>query len=75
MRDVNTFQSKKPHKKAGKNQLGPSSCSSLIHNCVKDVRADVYEGVLLELHEKDSSSIVNCSQLPHWVQVDHHDGG
>ena len=75
MRDVNTFQLKKPHKKVGKDQLGPGGCSSFINNGVKDMSTEVYVGVLLELHEEDGSSIVDCSQLLHWVQVEHHDGG
>ena len=75
LKDDNTFYSKKSHKKARKDQLGPRGGSSLIHNSVKDVRANVNEGFLLEFHEEDSSGIVDCSQLPHWVQVEHHDGG
>ena len=67
MRDVNTFQSKKPHKKAGKDQLGPGGCFSFINNGVKDMSTDVYVGVLLELHKEDGSGIVNCGQLLHWV--------
>ena len=59
MRDVNTFQSKKPHKKAGKDQLGPRGCSSLINNGVEDMSIDVYVCVLLELYEENGSSIVN----------------
>ena len=75
MRDVNTFCSEKSHKKARKDQLGPKGSSSLIHNNVKDVKADVNEGFLLEFHKEDSSGIVDCSKLPHWIQVEHHDGG
>ena len=75
LKDDNTFYSKKSHKKARKDQLGPRGGSSLIHNSVKDVRTDVNEGFLLEFHEEDSSSVVDCSQLPHWIQVEHHDGG
>ena len=29
--------------------------------------------VLLELHEKNASSIINGGHLFHWVQVEHHD--
>ena len=61
LKDDNTFYSKKSHKKARKDQLGPRGDFSLIHNSVKDVRADVNEGFLLEFHEEDSSSIVDCS--------------
>ena len=75
MRDVNTFCSEKSYKKARKDQLGPRGGSSLIHNSVKDVGADVNEGFLLEFHEKDSSGIVDYGQLPHWVQIEHHYGG
>ena len=53
------------HKKAREDQLRPRGGSSLIHNSVKDVRADVNEGFLIEFHEEDSSGIVDCSQLPH----------
>ena len=65
MRDFHTFQSKKPHKKAGKDQLGLEGCSSLINNGVEDMSTDVYVGVLLELHEEDGFSIVDGGQLPH----------
>ena len=65
LRDVNTFCSEKSHKKARKDQLRPRGGSSLIHDSVKDVRVDVNEGFLLEFHEEDSFSIVDCSQLPH----------
>ena len=58
-----------------KDQLGPRGSSSLIHNCVKYVRADINEGFLLEFHEEDRSGIVDCNQLPHWIQVEHHDSG
>ena len=75
MRDDNTFCSEKSHKKTRKDQLGPRGGFSLIHNSVKDVRADVSEGFLLEFYEEDSSSIVNCSKFPHWIQVEHHEGG
>ena len=68
------FSLKKPHKKAGKDQLGLVGCSSLINNVVEDMSIDVYVGVLLELHEEDGSSIVDGGQLPHWVQIEHHDG-
>ena len=44
-----------------KDQLGPKGGYSLIHNTVKDVRANVNEGFLLEFHEEDSFSIVDCS--------------
>ena len=74
MRDVNTFQSKRPHKKAGKDQLGPGVCSSFINNGVEDMSTDVYVGILLELHEEDGSSIVDGGQLSHWVQIEHHNG-
>ena len=74
-RDCNTFCSENPHEKAKKDQLGPRGGSSLIHNCVKYLRADVNDGFLLELHEEDSFGIVDCSHLPHWIQVEHHDGG
>ena len=67
MRDFHTFQSKKPHKKAGKDQLGLGGCSSLINNGVEDMSIDVYIGVLLELHKEDGSSIVDGGQLPYWV--------
>ena len=70
MRDVNTFQSKNPHKKAGKDQLGPGGCSSLINNGVEDMSTDVYVGVLLELHEEDGSSIVDGGHLPHLLQIE-----
>ena len=75
LRDDNTFCSEKSHKKARKDQLGLRGGSSLIHNSVKNVRADVNEGFILEFHEEDSFGIVDCSQLPHWIQVEHHDGG
>ena len=39
------------------------------------MRADVNDGFLLELYEEDRSGIVDCSQIPHWIQVEHHDGG
>ena len=71
MRDVNTFQSKNPHKKAGKDQLGPGGCFSFINNGVEDMSTDVYVGVLLELHKEDGSSIVDGGQLSHWVQIEH----
>ena len=58
MRDVNTFQYKRPYKKAGKDHLGPGGCS-LINNGVEDMSTDAYVGVLLKLHEEDGSSIVN----------------
>ena len=67
MRDVNTFQSKKPYKKAGKDQLGPRGCSSLINNGVEDMSIDVYVGFLLKLHKEDGSGIVDSGQLLHWV--------
>ena len=70
MRGVNIFQSKKPHKKVGKDQLSLEGCSSLINNGVEDMSTDVYVGVLLELHEEDGSSIVDGGQLPHWVQIE-----
>ena len=75
MRDFNTFSSKKPYKKVRKDQLGPRGGFSLIHNSVKDVRADVNEGFLLKFHKEDSSGIVDCSQLSHRVQIEHLDGG
>ena len=65
MRDFHTFQSKKHHKKVGKDQLGLEGCSSLINNGVEDMSTDVYVGVLLELHEEDGFSIVDGGQLPH----------
>ena len=70
MRGVNIFQSKKPHKKVGKDQLSPGGCSSLINNGVEDMSTDVYVGVLLELHEEDGSSIVDGGHLPHLVQIE-----
>ena len=30
-------------------------------------------GVLLELHEENGPSIVDCGHFLHWVQVEHHD--
>ena len=63
MRDFHNFQSKKPYKKAGKDQLGSRGCSSLINNGVEDMSTNVYVGVLLELHEEDGSSIVDGGQL------------
>ena len=75
MRDFNTFCSEKPHKKAEKDQLGPRGGFSLIHNSIKNVRVDVNEGFLFKFHEEDSSGIVDCSQLPHKIQIEHHDGG
>ena len=59
LRDFHNFQSKRPHKKAGKDQLGPGGCSSLINNGVEDMSIDVYVGVLLELHKEDGFSIVD----------------
>ena len=58
------------YKKTQRDLFGPRGGSSLIHNSVKDVRVDVNEGFLLEFHEEDSSGIVDCSQLPHWIQVE-----
>ena len=67
MRDLHTFQPKKPHKKAMENQLGPSGCSGVIHNGVEDMSIDVYVGFLLKLHKEDGSGIVDSGQLLHWV--------
>ena len=67
MRDLHTFQPKKPHKKARENQLGPGGCFGLIHNGVEDMSIDVYVGFLLKLHKEDGSGIVDSGQLLHWV--------
>ena len=67
MRDLHTFQPKKPHKKARENQFDPGGCSSLIHNGVEDVSTNVYVGFLLGLHKEDGSGIVDYGQLIYWV--------
>ena len=39
------------------------------------MRANINECFLLEFHKKNGSSIVDCSELLHKIQVIHHDDG